>query len=273
MRAQQQGDDGRVEAHRHRGAPAEGGGHEGAVPAPGAGHHQHRRRGIGGEGAADRDVDEQDAERAVLHPLGNAGPEHLGRQHQGRQRHRGRLGDQGARQRHQGQAEPAQRHLGAHRGQSRQQGEQVAHGVQHRARGGDHHHHEDEQRFGIVPRFDVADRAPAPGQQGHGEHQHEGPEAEHDFDFAQQVEEAGVARVALGQGVKQLGGKGMDEGDGEQDGADELDRGHGCTPWRAGDRLVIVLLLMKKPTLFHVYRARPDFQEDATPLASVNTNR
>jgi hypothetical protein len=65
--------------------------------------------------------------------------------------------------------------------------------------------------------------AAPPGDQGHRQHQDEGPEAEHDLDFAQQVEQAGMARMAVGQDLEPLGRKSVDQGAGEQDQADGVD--------------------------------------------------
>jgi hypothetical protein len=228
---QEEGDDAGVDQNGDQGAPAEVQQHVGAVPAPGSGHHQHRRRGIGGERPADRYVNEQHAQRPVLQPLGHTGAEHGGGQHQGRQRHRGRLRDERAGERHQGQAEPGLRDLGTDRHQSCKQAHQGTRGLQHRPRGGHHHHDEHEQRLGVVARLGVVDGGSGTLDQGHGQHQDEGPEAKHDLDLAQQVEQSGVAWIAVREHLEQVGGEGMEQGDDKQDQADLLDgHGHGWAP-------------------------------------------
>ena len=183
--------------------------HEGAVPAPGAGHHQHRRRGVRGERAADRDVDEQHAERAVLEPFGYAGPEYRGASIRA-----ARVIAAGSVIREpssgtSGQAEPAQATRCAPApARAAMPTQRRVPAVQHRPGGGDDHHHEHEQRLGVLARLGILD-APSlpPAMRGDGEHQHDGPEAEDDLDFAEQVEQAGMARVAPGQPLDGLAAK------------------------------------------------------------------
>ena len=55
-------------------------------------------------------------------------------------------------------------------------------------------------------------------------HQHDGPEAEHDLDLAQQVEQPGVAREAVRQPLELLGGEGVDQREPEDSDA-RRDRG------------------------------------------------
>jgi len=82
-----------------------------------------------------------------------------------------------------------------------------------------------------VARLGIVDRRRAALDQGHEGHQHEGPEAEHDLDFAQQVEQSGVARMAVRQHFEHVGGEGVQQGHDEQDQADGLHgRGHRGTP-------------------------------------------
>ena len=94
VRAQQKAGHAGVDEHGHRRLPAEGGEHEGAVPLPGAGHHQHWGRGVGGQRATDGDVHKQHTQRQVLQSFGDMGTKDLRAQHQGRNRHGSRLGDQ-----------------------------------------------------------------------------------------------------------------------------------------------------------------------------------
>jgi hypothetical protein len=54
----------------------------------------------------------------------------------------------------------------------------------------------------------------------------------------------------VGQDLETLGGEGVDEGTGEQEGADQLHRGHGRRP-RKGEA-VIVMRIMDEFTLFHL---------------------
>ena len=70
--------------HGDGGFPAELSGHESGVPVPGGGHHQHRRRGIRRERAADGNIDKQHAQRRIFKSLGHLGAEDLRREHQGR---------------------------------------------------------------------------------------------------------------------------------------------------------------------------------------------
>ena len=55
----------------------------------------------------------------------------------------------------------------------------------------------------------------AAGQQGHGGNQHKGPEAKHHLHLTEQMQEAGVARVALRQPLKLFGAKAVQQGQAE----------------------------------------------------------
>ena len=121
-------------------------------------------------------------------------------------------------QRHQRQAEPDQRHVGAHRQPARASTASSARGPPPAP---------DARRPPPSPRTRTAARCSgairrsrwrprAAGHQRHRDDQHDGPEAEHDLDLAQQVEQAGVARMAVRQALERLGGEGVQQGDGEQ---------------------------------------------------------
>ena len=139
----------------------------------------------------------------VLEPLGHPGAEDERREHQRGQRHRRRLGDQRAEQRHEREAEPGLGHVRAHRQPARRGSRPAARiAVEHRPRRGDHHDHEHEQRLGVLAGLGVLDRHAPAGDRGHRRHQHHGPEAEHHLDLAEQVEQAGVARMAVRQALE-----------------------------------------------------------------------
>ena len=214
----------RVDEHRDRCFPAEGGEHEGAVPMPRRRDHQHRRCGIGAQGPADRDVDEQDADRQVLDALRHVRSEDLRREHQGRDRHRCRLGDERTEQRHCGQAQPSS---GQRRGQghcARRHAHPPDHGHQHRPRSRNHHHHKDEQRFGVVARLRISQRTGPAACQSHCEDEHDGPEPEDDLDLAGEVEQTCVLGVALGEALELFGSEGVDKRHSEDDGRGDLHR-------------------------------------------------
>ena len=59
-------------------------------------------------------------------------------------------------------------------------------------------------------------------QQGHGDNQDDGPEAEHHFDLAEEVKQPGVAGKAMGNSLELLGGEGVAEGHHKDGQADEL---------------------------------------------------
>jgi hypothetical protein len=144
--------------------------------------------------------------------------------------------------------EPGLRYLGAQGEHARQQAQQCAGCFQHRARGGHHHDHEHEQGFGVVARLRIVDRGRAAFDQCHRQHQHEGPEAEHDLDLAQQVEQPRMARMAVRQHLEQMGGEGVQQGEGEQDQADGLHgRGHVVVPEREAVDVMTSLFHLSLP--------------------------
>ena len=57
----------------------------------------------------------------------------------------------------------------------------------------------------------------------HEQHQHHGPEAKDDFDLAEQVPQARMTRVRVRQPLEILGGKGVQDGQSKEDGADQPD--------------------------------------------------
>ena len=214
-----------VHQHGQRGLPAKGGEHEGAVPAPGGGHHQHRGRGIRGERAADGHIDEQHAQRQVLEPLWHTCTEDLRGQHESGNGHGGGLGDERAQQRHSRQPQPGSCQRG---GYGRQLGKGVDdghHRAQHRARCGNDHDHEDEQRLGVVARFSVLQGLRAAHGQRHGHDEHHGPEAKDHLDFAQQVKQPGVAWVAVREPLEEFDGKGVQQRHAKKGSGNPLDEG------------------------------------------------
>jgi hypothetical protein len=221
---EQEGHADRIDQHRHGGLPADMGQHVAEVKAPGLGDHQHRRRGIGRERATDRDVDEQRAERGVLQRRGSARKDGVLHQQRG-QGHRGRLGDEGAQQRH-----------------DRQRGEEEGHGtrqrnhphdglhgnrgrLQHGATAGDDHDREHEQRFGEVAAVEVGQRLAFAHHEGHHDHQDHGPEAKDDLDLGQQMPDAGMGRAGMRQVLEVLGREGVQQRQGKNGGGNKLDLG------------------------------------------------
>ena len=53
-----------------------------------------------------------------------------------------------------------------------------------------------------------------------------GPEAEHHFHFAKQVQQAGMPGDAMGQPFEELGGEGMNDGEPEDRGGDDVEGFH-----------------------------------------------
>ena len=106
MLAKKESRDGGIEHHRGRSLPSEGGEHEGAVPLPGFRHHQHWRRRKIGQRSSDGDVDEQNAKCEVLQSLRHPFLKDSRSQHQRRDRHRRRLGDERTEQRRCCQTQP-----------------------------------------------------------------------------------------------------------------------------------------------------------------------
>jgi len=94
---------------------------------------------------------------------------------------------------------------------------------QHGARRGDHHHREHEQRLGVLARFGIGDGAVAAAHDGHADDQHNRPETEYHLDLAQQMQQAGVARMSVRQLFDGFGGEGMQQCQPEQNGTQQLD--------------------------------------------------
>ena len=125
---------------------------------------------------------------------GMCGAKIVRRQHQGGDGHRRRLGDQRSEQRDRGQASQAVATAPRHRQHAGEPIDGADDRHQDRPRGGHDHHHEDEQRLGVVARLRIGERLRAAGHRHHREDQHDGPEAEHDLDLAEQVEQPGMPR-------------------------------------------------------------------------------
>ena len=96
------------------------------------------------------------------------------------------------------------------------------HAVHDRAAGRNHHDHEHEHRFGEIACLDVALGFFAPGQQEQHGHEDEGPEAEHHLHFRQQMPEARMAGLHVGQMREKFGREGVDYGDAENYGSDDF---------------------------------------------------
>ena len=144
------------------------------------------------------------------------------------ERHRGRLGDEGAEQRHEGERREVDGQRARHRDSAAPRRARTAlASSQDRAAAGDHHDREDEHRLGEVARVEVVRRRVAPGHQHHREDEHHGPEAEHDLHLAQQVPDAGVVGAPVRQALEELGRERVHQRDGEERRADGLDERRG----------------------------------------------
>ena len=81
--------------------------------------------------------------------------------------------------------------------------------------------------------------APAVGER-HEQHQHDRPEAEHRLDLAEQVPDAGVRGARVREMLEVARREGVQDGEREQRGADDLERsdgrGHGRQAYRAARR-------------------------------------
>ncbi len=132
--------------------------HEGQAPAVLRRDHQDRRRGEMGEGAADGDVDEEQAERAVLQPRGRVQLVEVPREEERADRHRGRLGDERAEERpdRQDRGPPGERRLPA---EARDAPDALLGEGEDRPRRGDRHDDDHEHRLGEV---DAVRRSPRP---------------------------------------------------------------------------------------------------------------
>ena len=175
--------------HRERRTPAEVPEHERRVPAPGARHHQDRRRREVRQRAADRDVHEQQAQRRVLQPRRRLQIVELPRQQQRRDRHRPRLGHERPQQRCNGEdgEPPGARRAAAKIGELPQRRLRQVHD---RPRRGQRHDHDHEHRLGVVHAVvDVVRGRRPPEPRRDGRQQHHRPQPEHDLDFTEEVQD------------------------------------------------------------------------------------
>jgi len=67
--------------------------------------------------------------------------------------------------------------------------------------------------------------------QGHGCHQHERPEAEHHFDFAQQMQKTCMGGMAVRERFKQFGTEGVHQRNAKEHGTDDIQTGKGRQSW------------------------------------------
>ncbi len=228
--AEQHRDHRGVDEDRDRRAPPEGGDHERKVEAPLGGDHQHGRRRVGREHAADRHVDEQHTDGRVLQSLRNPLLEDRLAQQQRPQRHRRRLGDERAQQRDQRQRHEVGGHRAAKRDHRRHHAHPGAGHVQDRPARRDHHDREHEQRLGVVAAVEVLDARPDAVVHRDDDAKDQRPEAEHAFHLGEQVPGARVRRVEVGESSEELGREGVDDRDGEEHRGDEFGDGYmdGC---------------------------------------------
>ena len=161
---------------------------------------------------------------AYLRRLGRIGREDAIAQHQRGERHRRRLGDERAEQRHEREAQEIAGDRRA-RGDARRRrlhavGRELHDGPARR----DDHDHEDEHRLDEVRPVQVGrGRAPAVGER-HEHQQHERPEAEHGLDFAQQVPQARVRSARVREMLEVARREGVQDRQREQRGADDLEQ-------------------------------------------------
>jgi hypothetical protein len=148
--------------------------------------------------------------------------EHERRQHDGGQRHRGRLRDERPQQRNDGQAKPDGSGGVRHRNQARKQRNQSLHCRHHGGRGGHYHDDKDKRGFAVFAAFRIIQRFRRADQNCHGKHQDEGPKAEDNFNLAKEMQQAGVARVTFAKPFKRFCGKCVRQGQAEDNGRDNF---------------------------------------------------
>ncbi len=202
MGAKQKGNDSRIDQDCKSCLPSKMRRHMNAIPMPGGSHHQHRRRGKRGQRATDGDIHKEHAESAVFQPLRDPLSKHLRSQHECGQRHGSRLGNQRTDEWHERKAEPYPRDSRVHGNQRSDRGNEALHCLQNRLRRSHDHDDEHEERFCILTRFRIFNGLLAAGDQRHCDKQNKGPEPEDHFDFAEQVKQAGVIRMAIGKALK-----------------------------------------------------------------------
>ena len=121
----------------------------------------------------------------------------LPREQQRADRHRRRLGDERAEQRADRQdRHPPRRRRARRRGRRRRRSAASAK-RDDRPRRGERHDHDHEQRLGVVDRVvEVVRRCPSPACTVSADEQHDRPQAEHHFDFAEEMQHLRRARSA-----------------------------------------------------------------------------
>ncbi len=182
--------------------------HERGRPIPGTRHHEHRRRRKVRQRAADRNVDEEQAERCVLQGRARIEIVELAGEEQSADRHRRRLGYERPENRTNDQdrdppraGRPASGVSDATQGILRERHD--------RSRRRQRHDDDDEQGLGVIDLVVEVMLGVLPAViREHRREQHDRPEAEHDFDFAEKVQEFGGharrAASALGVGARIL---------------------------------------------------------------------
>ena len=85
------------------------------------------------------------------------------------------------------------------------------------------HDHKYEERFGVVARLGVGERLISTGGNRHDDQKHKGPKAEDDLDFAEQVKQAGVAGIAVGEPLELFDREGVDQRQCKDDGGCDVE--------------------------------------------------
>ncbi len=220
------GEDEEVNAVAHensgQGAEAEMLRHVGGVPIPLFGDDEDRRRGKAGERATDGDVDEEQAKGRVHKARARAELEEFAPEQDGAEGHGGGLGDERAEQRSKGKQgqPPARGRLAGDEGED-------AHGDLHDGPAGGDGHDDDDEKRADVGDFLAEIMSGRTGPFADAEQECEGnrPEGEDGLDFPEKMKDhgGGAGAKASGQCENLRGEKGMDDGEEEDDGRDEIE--------------------------------------------------
>src|SRR5688572_17416782 len=142
------------------------------------------------ERAADRDVDEQQTKRGISEFRGGKTVVEFFGEEQRRDGHRCRLGDEGTEQRteRENRKPPGAYRMAADAGKKRHDRLREN---KHRPACRDGHDDEDEKWLGEMETVEMVNRALPAVKEDHSEKKGDNPEAEHDFDLAEEMEHFG----------------------------------------------------------------------------------
>jgi hypothetical protein len=94
--------------------------------------------------------------------------------------------------------------------------------IENGAAGSDDHDHEDEHRLREIAVLHVVDRIRLAGQDNQGDDQDKGPEPEHHLDLGEQVPQAGMPGLDMGQASKPLGRESVQHSQRKYDGGNDF---------------------------------------------------